>query len=175
MKGVSVLNFVLIVFVLFSVNSFSQNPEWVNLIRAVNVTAIAEEGNYIWVGTNGGLVRIDKTTGSTTFYNKANSGLPDNYILAIAIDGQGNKWIGTYYRGVARFDGTNWVVYNESNSGLPNNEVTSIAIDGQGNKWIGTNGGGVARFDGTNWTVYNSSNSGLRSNSVEAIAIDGQG
>jgi hypothetical protein len=30
-----------------------------------------------------------------TVYNTSNSGLPDNYVLAIAIDGQGNKWIGT--------------------------------------------------------------------------------
>jgi ligand-binding sensor domain-containing protein len=30
-----------------------------------------------------------------TVYNASNSGLPYNYIRAIAIDGQGNKWIGT--------------------------------------------------------------------------------
>ncbi|CUT01050.1 T9SS type A sorting domain-containing protein, partial [Candidatus Kryptobacter tengchongensis] len=29
-------------------------------------------------------------------YNTSNSGLPDNWVYAIAIDGQGNKWIGTY-------------------------------------------------------------------------------
>ncbi len=40
-------------------------------------------------------IKLDKTTGSMTFYNKANSGLPDNYVRAIAIDRQGNKWIGT--------------------------------------------------------------------------------
>jgi ligand-binding sensor domain-containing protein len=30
-----------------------------------------------------------------TVYNTSNSGLPSNYVFAIAIDGQGNKWIGT--------------------------------------------------------------------------------
>jgi hypothetical protein len=99
--------------------------------------------------------------------------LPSNTVLAIAIDGQGNKWIGTS-RGLVKFDGVNWSVYNKSNSGLPDNWVWAIAIDGQGNKWIGTSRG-LAKFDGVNWTVYKTSNSGLPNNYVRAIAIDGQG
>jgi ligand-binding sensor domain-containing protein len=94
---------------------------------------------------------------------------------AIAIDGQGNKWIGTGGGGLAKFDGVNWTVYNRSNSELADNWVNAIAIDDSGNKWIGTDGGGLAKFDGVNWRVYNRSNSGLPSNRVLAIAIDGQG
>ena len=30
-----------------------------------------------------------------TVYNTSNSGLPDNDVVSIAIDGSGNKWIGT--------------------------------------------------------------------------------
>jgi hypothetical protein len=108
-------------------------------------------------------------------YNTSNSGLPSDDVRAIAIDGQGNKWIGTYGGGLAKFDGVNWTVYNTSNSGLPDNDVYAIAIDGEENKWIGTWGGGLAKFDGVNWTVYNTSNSGLPSNFVYAIAIDGVG
>jgi ligand-binding sensor domain-containing protein len=50
-------------------------------------------------GTNGlellveGLAKFDGV--NWTVYNTSNSGLPDNYVNAIAIDGQGNKWIGT--------------------------------------------------------------------------------
>ena len=48
--------------------------------------------------------------------------LPCNYVTSIAIDGSGNKWIGTvyWYGGLAKFDGTNWTDYTTSNSGLPN-------------------------------------------------------
>jgi ligand-binding sensor domain-containing protein len=54
-------------------------------------------------------------------------------MFAIAIDEQGNKWIGTVNGGLAKFDGVNWTVYNTSNSGLPSNLVPwAIAIDGQG-------------------------------------------
>jgi hypothetical protein len=81
-----------------------------------------------------------------TVYKRSNSGLPSNDVRAIAIDGQENKWIGTYWGGLAKFDGVRWTVYNTSNSGLPDDVVLSIAIDGQGNKWIGTGGGGLAIF-----------------------------
>ena len=175
------LAFVSLTIFSFFINfALSQNPEWINFTAGNYVGAIAVEGNYIWVGTSGGLVKIDRTTGNMTFYNRANSGLPSNWVWSIAIDGQGNKWIGTGGGGLAKFDGVNWTVYNTGNSGLPDNDVNAIAIDGQGNKWIGTGwigiyGGGLAKFDGARWTVYNTSNSGLPSNDVLAIAIDGQG
>jgi ligand-binding sensor domain-containing protein len=81
--------------------------------------------------------------------------LPDDWVTAIAIDVQGNKWIGTYRGGLAKFDGINWTVYDIWNSKLPSNTVFSIAIDGQGNKWIGTDKG-LVKFDGVNWVVYSS-------------------
>jgi len=75
--------------------SFSQNPEWVNFTAGGNyIRALAIEGNYIWVGTEGGLVKLNMLTGEKIYYTKA-TGLPDNSVLAIAIDSQGNKWIGT--------------------------------------------------------------------------------
>ncbi|NPV12617.1 MAG: hypothetical protein HPY57_12595, partial [Ignavibacteria bacterium] len=167
--------FLFLSFTIFPILSFSQNPEWINFTASNFVYAIALEGDYVWVGKwGGGLVRIDKRTGNMTFYTKA-SGLPNNNVRAIAIDGQGNKWIGTDGGGVAKFDGVNWTVYKTGNSGLPDNRVREIAIDGQGNKWIGTEGVGLAKFDGVNWTVYKRSNSGLPDNYVESIAIDGQG
>jgi len=138
------------------------------------ISSLAEEDNFIWVGTNFGLVKLDKTTGIPTFYNKSNSGLPNNSINSIAIDGSGLKWIGTR-SGLAKFDGTNWTIYNTSNSGLPDNYVYSIAIDGSGNKWIGLYGDGMAKFDGLNWTKYNKTNSGLPNNYVSSLAIDERG
>jgi ligand-binding sensor domain-containing protein len=120
-----------------------------------------------------GLAKFDGV--SWKVYNFRNSGLPSDSILAIAIDGQDNKWIGTWGGGLVKFDGVSWKVYNTSNSGLPDNDIYAIAIDGQGNKWIGTDGGGLAKFDGVNWTVYKRTNSGLIDDWVYAIAIDGQG
>ena len=72
-----------------------------------------------------------------TVYNTSNSGLPNNEITSIAIDGSelsGLELAG----GLAKFDGVNWTTYDTSNSDLPHNYVRSIAIDRNGMKWIGT-------------------------------------
>ena len=37
---------------------YSQNPEWINYTCGKDVRSLAEEGDYIWVGTYGGLVKI---------------------------------------------------------------------------------------------------------------------
>ncbi len=114
--------------------AYSQNPEWINYTWGQDVRALVEDGEFIWVGTVGGLVKLNITSGNMTFYNKANSGLPDNCVITIAIDGSGNIWVAAVDSGLVKFDGTNWTVYNTSNSGLPVNYVSGIAIDGAGNK-----------------------------------------
>jgi ligand-binding sensor domain-containing protein len=115
-----------------------------------------------------------------TVYNTANSGLPYNGVTALAIDAQGNAWVGTGKwwahagGGLVKFDGTNWTVYNTSNSQLPDNDHVSLSIDAQGNIWSGTEGG-LSKFDGVNWTVYRTNNSGLPSNHTGAPAFDAEG
>ena len=155
---------------LLPITLFAQYQGWTNYTNGQWVRAVSVQGNKIWIGTNGGLVMLDTITGSMTFYNHANSGLPSNDVRSLAIDGS-NIWIGTRGGGLAKFDGTNWTVYNRSNSGLPNDDVSSLAKDGN-YIWIGTYGGGLAKFDGTNWTVYYTGNSNLPSNDVYALAID---
>ncbi len=113
-----------------------------------------------------------------TVYNSANSELPYNGVTSLAIDAQGNIWIGTGIfggytgGGLAMFDGENWMIYNTSNSKLPHNDLPVLNIDSQGSLWIGTDGGGLARFDGINWTVYNASNSGMPDNRVYGLPFD---
>ena len=65
--------------------------------------------------------------------------MADNYVSAIAIDSEGNKWFGTG-RGVSKFDVTTWTTYT-TEDGLASNYVEAIAIDQEGNKWFGTDGG----------------------------------
>jgi uncharacterized protein (TIGR02145 family) len=165
-----IITFILII---ASYLSNAQNPEWINYYCGKENNVIVEESNFMWVGTSGGLVKINKLTNSSIFYNITNSGLPGNHVYSIAIDSLGNKWIGTG-NGLAKFDGTTWTVYNDSNSGLPGNEITSIAIDGSGNKWIGAGEDGLTKFDGTSWTDYNQM-FGLRNYGITSIAIDNSG
>ena len=147
----------LILFYSHTITTFSQYSEWINYTNGNDINAIEIDGDFVWIGTDGGLVKIDKTTGNSIYFNKTNSGLPSNFVSCIAIDEFGNKWIGTRAWGVggglSKFDGAEWTVYDETNSGLHSNYINCIAIDEVGNKWIGTPYG-LVKFDGTDWSVF---------------------
>jgi ligand-binding sensor domain-containing protein len=83
--------------------------------------------------------------------------------------------------GLARFDGTDWVVYTEAD-GLPANIVNSVAFALNGEVWIGAFDGvhwpyhgGVGRFDGETWRSYTTANSPLPHNQVQSVAVDAKG
>jgi len=136
--------FIILISTISIVNA--QNPQWINYTKSNSVYAFAEEGENMWVGTDKGLLKLDKITGNTTRYDRTNSGLPSNDVRSIAIDENNTKWIGTYGGGLAKFDGNDWTVYNTSNSLLCDNHVWSLLIDENNSKWIGT-------YDGL--SVYN--------------------
>lgn len=112
--------------------------------------------------------------GSTTqypewlVYNTANSRIQNDYINAVAIDNQGNKWIGTK-GGLVKYDGVGWTIFTPF---LPNSDVRAICQDKSGNMWVGTWGGGLAKFNGSTWTLYNTSNSRLPGDYVWTIVAD---
>lgn len=167
----SFLIFIVIITAFFSESS--AQLKFINYACPNEITALAEDGNYIWIGTKGGLYKRHKSGTFVASYNTQN-GLIDNNINCITIDNAGNKWIGTS-NGVAKFDGTQWTNYNTGNSGLPGNSVFCITIDSWGNKWFGTTYNGVAKYNDSTWTVFNSSNSGLQNDNIYALCIDGAG
>ncbi|MFQ5772457.1 MAG: hypothetical protein ACE5HX_18115, partial [bacterium] len=95
---------------LFNLKSYAQNGEWINYTNGDYIYTLADEGTFIWIGTNGGLVKLNKINGNKLFINKANSKLPNNFILSLAIDNHKTKWIGTDGGGLAKFDGINWTI-----------------------------------------------------------------
>ena len=152
-------------------------------INSAKSVFIEPNGNK-WIGTDGGVVEMSSESwGSDAqgglkwkVYDTFNSGLPNNVTYVITSDRSGNKWIGTYGGGLAKFDGTFWTVYNIRNSGLPDNYVISITTDQKDNIWIGTYSGGLAKFDGyTGWEIYKTSNSQIPDNYIYAVAVDSSG
>jgi ligand-binding sensor domain-containing protein len=129
-----------------------------------------------WFVTLGGLAKFNGTSWTNYRYPTLNSSTTMAIGNDFAIDGQGNKWIGTSLDGVLKLDNSgNWTKYNTTNSGIPNNSVRDIAIDLQGNKWFVTRKG-ISKFDGINWITYNRSNSGLLNDStLRCVTIDKQG
>ena len=157
----------------FTMSGYAQNPQWQQFTHKHIVFKILEEGDVLWFGTHLGLVKIDRATGDTTYYNTANSGLPANRVDDIAFDSEGNKWIGTS-NGLAKFDGEDWEVFSTTNSLLPSEHITAVEVDNNNVVWAGT-WNGLASFDGTSWTAYNVENSGLIKTSINALKFDTAG
>ena len=48
--------------------------------------------------------------------------------------------MGTDNSGLAKFDGSNWIVFDVMNAGFSYN-INALSVDSKGNVWIGTNKG----------------------------------
>ena len=127
---------------------------WINYSFSQRVSGIDFNGNDIWISTQGGLVKYNKKTAEKTYYNRANSNLPDNNLIGLFVNTNDEVWIGGKYYGIGKFNGKQCIIYNESNSGLPFDQANGhIKIDKNGNLWIASFRW-MARFDGTNWKSW---------------------
>lgn len=93
------------------------------------------------------------------------------FVTSIAFDSKGNAWIGTFDKGLIKYNDRETVVYNSSNSNLPEDMIIwEVETDSKDNIWIG--GEGLIKYDGNNFTLYNSANSPIPENFVYSIAVD---
>jgi ligand-binding sensor domain-containing protein len=85
----------------------------------------------------------------------SNSKLPDANLWSIAIDHNGNKWIGTAKSGLVKYDGKDFTTYDKKNSPITENYISSIYVDSKNNVWVPLSGQTprLAKFDGSAWSV----------------------
>jgi PAS domain S-box-containing protein len=104
------------------------------------------EHNY-WMGTSGGgLMRIKPRTFQTF---SAESGLTERVVKSVAVDSTGSVFVGTFGKGVARFDGRQMTAVAlpvESGHSL---FVQSLLKDRAGSLWVGTLKEGLYRITPT--------------------------
>ncbi len=162
-------NFLFSMLFVFSSPGFAQNPSWINFTNGDAIYDVATSGNILWIATSGGLVKYDKVSTQTTFYNKGNSEIPGNAVSAMDVDPNGNLWF-IAESGLGSFDGITWTLYDTVNSGLPNPYLRDVAVDQSGMKWIASSLGLIS-FDGTTWAVYDTSNSNMSSQFAARIFI----
>jgi len=116
----------------------------------------------LWIGTKNGLYRINtgqldhlETTDKidyAAFFNIPHDSLSisGNYVISLLEDRQGRIWIGTYGRGICRYEEdpygrTSFINYTERD-GLCNNVAYSMEEDLQENLWISTDKG-LSKFN----------------------------
>lgn len=138
--------------------------------------------NQVWLGgLNTGLMRQQDTT--WVIYRKGTSGLPDNTILDIKGNTNGDLLIAMPAAGTAVFDGNQgWIQYNTITSYNPSNSINRIAVGNNGNIYFASaNKGLIVYQGGLNWfnlsstAVPDTSGTFLPSNDLVALLQDNEG
>ena len=131
--------------------------------------------NEKYIGTtNGGVIYFDSLNNFTE-YTIMNSGLPDNSIVDIKLDQNGQPWFISPAAGLVQGTdiGAPWVIYNSSNSGIPSNALN--CIETKGNLIIiGSQLSGLIFKDDNSWSYLNTSNSALPDDHIISIKTDPQ-
>lgn len=128
-----------------------------------DMTCSIEDSVYLYLGTQGGLIQVNKSTFETQLFHIANSALSSNHIKALALDLDHTLWVGTS-AGISSFDGSFWQSYYND---VTFTDLYSICVDTNGNVFVSGDLGNnyycpsVVKYDGSSWSIYNSTNSDL--------------
>jgi signal transduction histidine kinase/ligand-binding sensor domain-containing protein/CheY-like chemotaxis protein len=117
------------------------------------INTFLEEEKYLWIGTESGLDRLDKSTQRFDhFYNSNDqANLSGSAIYALYKDTKQNLWYGSWAGGLNLYNPstqnfTRFIADNKPGS-ISSSNVFSICEDSKGNLWIGTIGGGLNLYD----------------------------
>ena len=103
-------------------------------------------------------------------FTKANSGLPDNHVFNVLVDGK-RVWAATE-NGIGMLEDGKWKVYRPAD-GLAHRAVLSLAKDDKsGEVWAATMGG-LSRISANRIDTYTQLNSGLANDVVYGVAVQG--
>ncbi len=130
-----------------------KNPD--GLVHNAVYSMYVDKRNAVWIGTEGGLDRWDRSSGKFTHYlhDPSNpSSLGENLVQCILEDNSGSLWLGTQSSGLDRFDRTSGKFSHFRHDpakpkSLSDNRIYALLEDRKGEIWIGTYGGGLNRFD----------------------------
>ena len=102
---------------------------------------------HIWVGTDNGLVELDKDLNTVKSYQDA---IGDSDVYNVYDDSKGNIWVCTLDNGLFKInlDDNSVENYKNNNSkiSIPSNNVRDIISDSEGKLWIATDKG-LCTFD----------------------------
>lgn len=133
---------------------------------------VQSKDGFLWLGTQGGLVRFDGVT--VDVYSKSNTPqLNDNVCRALYQGEDGSLWIGTAAGGLVRYrDGRFASFPVDAHPSL--SRINTINQDQAGNVWIGSLSHGLTCLNDRGFTTYTMDN-GFPENQVRALVKDVNG
>ena len=128
------------------IHSLGKNGAGESLVSCI----FQDHRGVLWIGTTGGLNRLDPQGGVTTFFRTAERGVSAG-VVSIVEDPSGVFWLGTVGQGLKRFDprtgGIKTYVHEVSDpNSLSDDVVRDLRFDGPGRLWVST-WGGFDEFD----------------------------
>jgi signal transduction histidine kinase/ligand-binding sensor domain-containing protein len=122
----------------------------------------ADRNGNIWVGTSGGLSRLEGNRFVTTPVDSDH----DLDVRCFFEDREGDLWVGTN-SGLDRFRDDRFVMYGRA-EGLPSDQPIAVHQDRKGSIWVGYHNSGLVEFRGQDYWVY-TTRDGLPSDELFAI------
>jgi len=113
-------------------------------------------------------------------YKPTNTGLPGDYVLGLAIDTSGTKWVAGNdpiwdEGGLAQFDGSTWKDFTNVDKKSPTHDVGAVKFDANGVPWVASSIG-LLKFDGKRLVLaYSKANAPWPTNHVTDFAWDSTG
>ena len=115
------------------------------------------KGN-LWVGTTGGLQRLDRETDRFSTVHFSYPYITDfSYVSCIIEDSRGNIWLSTSRAGAICLKGDEHspVYYLPTNSNICSDKINTIYEDRFGNIWIGSQDNGISVLNMETHTIVN--------------------
>lgn len=118
-----------------------------------NIFCIAEDENHLlWIGTEDGLVSLEKKSGKATVYRNNDNSQGSNAIRSLSVGKAGELWIGTYGGGLNKFDShtgkfSSYLNNPSDPTSISSNVVMDVITDADGSVWMATYGGGMCIFN----------------------------
>ncbi|MCK5733864.1 MAG: hypothetical protein KAI38_06735, partial [Candidatus Latescibacteria bacterium] len=140
--------------------------EWTTWTNTGEVTALTFQGNTLWAGTTGGVVRWDLSNGTYVEYTILD-GMAGNHVSSLLVDASGNPWAHTK-EGLCYYDWAGWKRATDGDGVIGERDIRTatptggLLLDHSGNVWVGGLNG-VSRYDGTTWTTWTKEDIGLPS------------
>jgi len=137
--------------------------------RFFNALTVDAKGRP-WAAHSAGIDVFENCTWISISIDESDYSLPES----IAVDAQGQVWLGTLSDGAFRFDGSSTVQHDRHTEQLLSNTVTSLTADSRGRVWLATTYG-LTLFDGASWQTFLMSNSGLGDNDIKFVLVTKDG
>ncbi len=106
-----------------------------------NITVLAKQNNFLWVGSHSGLLKYD---GKQFYYYNIGFDNNSNFVRSLTVDKENNLWIGTH-SGLYKYRDNAFISFDKVN-GPGNAFVFGVMRDSKDNLWLCSENNGIYKY-----------------------------